>query len=392
MTIRLNHGKLVLILCLFYIVVSPLNEVLPVSMNRILTALFIGFEIVYALLIRKKARSAWVLYLLYWGAVSFVSCLTGPMLSEDLADAVYMINAVLMLELILDAEVLDEILDCFRKHRRLILASLFLALLLIGISALDPDVYEDNGALRGYMYNSHSMASTAILIMTVAQLCVDARGTRLKRVLCAETLLMVIGMVVVLATKGRTFLIPAAILLWRYLHMLPLVQRQRNLVAVAACVLVAFVLWDEITEKFIEALNNPYARNTMAAITNFRSELWICDLEYFAEQGFLTALFGNGFSFVRELHEVRLTERLWSHNDLTYVLVASGLVGLTVYITMYIRVAKAFCRRKRNLLYFGAMVLFPMLVNGFYIYIPLIWAFLIMRVSLYSREKITKAA
>lgn len=392
MTIRYNHGKLVLFLCLFYILVSPLNEVLPVSMNRVLTLLFICSELAFAVLIHKKARPSMVLYVGYWLAVGLFACMTGPVLSEDLSDTVYMINAVLMLELTMRMDVLDEIQDYVRRKRYIVLTFLFLTLLFIGISALDPESYESNNAFRGYMYNSHSMASTAILVMTVAQLCVDARGMRLKRILCPETLIMVIGTAIVLATKGRTFLIPAAVLLWRYLQMLPLVKWQKNIVAILAFTMVVIVLWDQITEKFIEALNNPYARNTMAAITNFRSELWKCDLEYFAEQSWIGMLFGNGYSFVRELHEVRLTERLWSHNDITYILVASGLVGLGVYISMYIRVGRRFCRKKGNLLYFGAMVIFPMLANGFYIYIALIWAFFMMWVSLYSREKFSRAA
>ena len=387
MTIRYNHGKLVLLLCLFYIVVSPVNEILPVSLNRVLTLLFICVEFAFPLLINKQAQPAWILYLIYWLAIGFFSCVNGPVLSESLSDTVYMINAVLMLELTFQTGVLDQILDYARRKRKVVLRFLFLAVILIGISALDADAVEDNHAFRGYMYNSHSMASTAILIITAAQLCVDARGTQLKRILCAETLLMIIGTVIVLETKGRTFLIPTAVLLWRYLHMLPLVKVQRNLVAVITCVLLGILLRDEIAEKFIEALNNPYARNTTAAITNFRSELWKCDLEYFMEQSLFTMLLGNGFSFVRELHEVRLTERLWSHNDITYILIASGVVGLAVYVSMYSRVVKRTCQKKENLLYFFAMVLFPMLVNGFYIYIPLIWAFLLMRASLYSREK-----
>lgn len=387
MTIRSTHGKLVLLLCLLYIAVSPVNRLLPVSLNRAVTLLFICVEFAFSFLIQKRAQPAWLLYVVYWLAVGFFSCVKGPVLSESLSDTVYMIHAVLMLELTFQTGTLDEILDYVKRKRKTVLCFLFLAVMLIGISALDADAFEDNNAFRGYMYNSHAMASTAILIMTAAQLCVDARGTKLKRILCPETLLTVIGIAIVLKTKGRTFLIPAAILLWRYLHMLPLVKVQRNLVAVVTCAGVGVLLWDAIAEKFIEALNNPYAKNTMAAITNFRSELWKCDLAYFSEQSLFAMLFGNGFSFVRELHEVRLRQRLWSHNDLTYVLIAAGAVGLGVYVSMYIRVVKRVCRKKGNRLCFFAMVLFPMLVNGFYIYIPLIWAFLLMRASLYARQK-----
>lgn len=387
MTIRYNHGKLVLFLCLSYILVSPLNNVIPVSLNRVITLAFIAAEIAFAVLVNRRARPAWVLYVLYWLAVGFFSCLTGVVLSEDLSDVVYMLNAVLLLELVLHDDVLEQMRAYAAGKRGVVLSFLVVTLLLIGISALDPEGFEKDGALRGYMYNSHSMASTAVLVMAMAQLCVDARGEKLKGLLCTETFIMIAGTAIILATKGRTFLVPAAVLLWRYLHMLPIVKMQRRVLAVCASCVLVVVLWDKISVKFIEALNNPYARNTLAAITNFRSELWKCDLTYFTEQGIIGMIFGNGFSFVRELHEVRLTERLWSHNDLTYILIAAGLLGFGVYISMYVRVFRAFCRGRRNLLYFGAMVLFPMLMNGFYIYIALLWAFLIMRVSLYARQE-----
>lgn len=387
MTIRYNHGKWVLFLCLSYILVSPLNNVIPVSLNRVITLTFIASEIAFALLINRRARPAWVLYVLYWAAVGFFSCLTGVVLSEDLSDTVYMLNTVLMLELIMRDEILEQMRQYAAQKRGVVLTFLFMTLLLIGISALDPAGFEKDGALRGYMYNSHAMASTAVLIMAAAELCVDAGDTKLKRLLCAETFVMIACTAIILAAKARTFLIPAAVLLWRYFHMLPIVKRQRNILAVCGSCVLLVVLWDQITVKFIEALNNPYARNTLAAVTNFRSELWKCDLTYFAEQGIIGMVFGNGFSFVRELHEVRLTERLWSHNDLTYVLIAAGMLGLGVYLSMYVRAIRAFCRGRRNLIYFGAMVLFPMLMNGFYIYIALLWAFLMMRVSLYARQK-----
>lgn len=387
MTIRYNHGKLVLFLCLSYILVSPLNNLIPISLNRVITLTFIASEIAFALLVNRRARPGWVLYVLYWTAVGVLSCLTGVLLSEDLSDTVYMLNTVLLLELIIDEDVLEQ-MRCYAAGKRgVVLTFLFLTLLFIGISALDPEGFEKDGALRGYMYNSHSMASTAVLVMAMAQLCVDARGTKLKGLLCAETFIMIAGTAIILATKGRTFLIPAAVLLWRYLHMLPIVKMQRRVLAVCAAAVLVVVLWDQISIKFIEALNNPYARNTLAAITNFRSELWKCDLGYFSEQGIVGMLFGNSYSFVRELHEVRLTERIWSHNDLTYVLIAAGLVGLAVYLSMYVRVSRAFCSGKKNRLYFAAMVIFPMLVNGFYIYVALLWAFLVMRVSLYARQK-----
>ena len=167
--------------------------------------------------------------------------------------------------------------------------------------------------------------------------------------------------------------------------MLPFVKYQRTIIAFCLTAMIVVLFWNQIINKFIEALNNPYAKNTMAAITNFRSELWSCDIAYFLEQNPLRMIFGNGFSFVRDLHEQRLNARLWSHNDITYLLLASGLLGLGIYISMIGRSAVQFFRRKGNFLYFAAMVLFPLLVNGFYIYPHLVWAYFIMIVSQHAR-------
>lgn len=387
MKIRYNHGIVVLFLCLLYIVVSPVNEALPVSFNRIITVLLIASEIMLAVFLRRKAKLSWLLFLVFWGVMGLYSCERGPVLSESISDTIYMFHTILLLELMQDRNVMDEILAYVRKRRRVVLTFLVLALALIGISANGSDAYEENGAFQGFMYNSHAMASTAILIMSAAELCVDARGGRLKNIFCTETLILILGVIIVVATKGRTFLIPAAVLLWRYLQMLPMKKLMKNIVAVVAFAGVVVLLWDSIAEKFIEAINNPWAKDTLAAITNFRSELWKCDFTYFREQGILGMLFGNGFSFVRELHEVRLTTRLWSHNDITYLLVASGLVGLTVYVAMYVRLARNICKKLMDWVYFGAMVIFPMLMNGFYIYNPLVWAFLLVRASLHARDR-----
>ena len=97
MKIRYNHGKLILLLCLCYVLVSPVNELLPVSLNRVLTLIFICVEFAFTFLVNKRAQLTWILYLLYWFAVGFFSCVNGPVLSENLSDTIYMVHAVLML-------------------------------------------------------------------------------------------------------------------------------------------------------------------------------------------------------------------------------------------------------------------------------------------------------
>lgn len=389
MKLRIKHGELVILICLLYILVSPINQLLPISLNRMLTLLFVAVELWFAFMIKGKASRAWILLVGYWCTISLIACLRGPLLTENISDFVYILHTVLILELTIHTQIIGDIVYYVRKKKQFVLNMMIITLIMIGITALMPESYEENGAFRGAMYNSHSMASTAILVISVVELCIDVHGKTMKIVFSKETVIILVCFAIILATKGRTFLIPAAVLLWRYLNMFPIKKNQKTFVAVIGFFLIIWLLWDPISEKFIEAMNNEYAKNKLAAITNFRSELWKCDFTNFAEQNWFLKLFGNGYSFVRELHEVKLKARLWSHNDFTYLLVATGIVGIVIYLGMYVRILRRICETRMHWIIYGAMVFFPMFVNGFYIYIALVWSFFLVRVSLYTNTQLT---
>lgn len=388
MLIKYTHGKIALLFCLMQVLLSTVNEILPYSPQRVIIFLFVLFECIYTFLVRRQTRPSWFCYMIFWGTVSVFCILCGSNMMEDLTDSVYMITTILILELMQDPDVMDQVADFASESRQKILLILWLSLLVIGISVFYPDGYEADGSFRGFMYGSHSMASTVIVIMSIVVLCIDARGGRIRHFFCSETLIMGLSFMIIVYTRGRTFLVPAAVLLWRYLKSLPFVKYQKTIVAIFISACVTILFWNQIIEKFIETFNNPYAKNTMAAITNFRSELWACDFEHFITQSPLRMIFGNGFSFVRQLHEDQLYARLWSHNDFTYLLIGTGITGLGVYFSALTRSAGQFRRRKGSIVYFFAMVIFPMLINGFYIYIHLVWAYFAVFAAQHARDRL----
>ncbi len=385
MRIKLHHSSVVLLLCILYIVVSPLNTILPVSLNRVVTLLFLFSETWYAF--KGGVTRRWVFYVSFWVMIGVFACLRGPVLSENISDMVYLFSSFYLLQIMTNDRLLSGMAHDVCSNRKKILYAVTIAYLLIGISALFPASFEENGAFKGFMYNSHSMASTSVLITSVVELCLFTDKKKRKRLFHYEAVLMLIGGVIVLASKSRTFLVPEAVLVWNYLIHLPIKKSQVRLFAAVIFSGVIFLLRNEILEKFREAMANQYARDALAAFTNFRSVLWKCDLTYFKNENFIWKLFGNGFSFVRDLHERELSTRLWSHNDLTYLLLASGVTGLFIYLETVFYTARKVCRKKSQFLWFAAFVLFPMCFNGFYIYTPLIWAYLIFRLAYFTEEK-----
>lgn len=387
-TTRKNrHGRFVVLLALGYLVVSPINELLPFSLNRLVTMLFMVEQLYDTCYVQKRVNMFWIYSMGYWISSSLFSFVIGPRLGETLADTIYMINLFLMVELLLNNRRINEIIAYAKASRKKILSVVAVTEIIIAVTALSPYSYEPNGALKGCMYNSHSMASTAILATSLVMLCVELNHHRLNKLISVETVEIIVAVGIVLASKSRTFLIPMAILFWRYLMALPIKKNQRVLVAFVFFVAGLYIAREPIMIKFKETLDNPYAKNTLAAVTNFRSELWKCDLSYFKEESLFHKLFGNGFSFVRQLHEDRLNARLWSHNDVTYLLISNGLVGLLTYGLLYGKCIKAVCKKKSHYLYMGAMVFFPMLVNGFYIYGAMVWSFMILSVILISETQ-----
>lgn len=382
-----RHGSIIVLLALGYLLVSPINELLPLSLNRIVTILFMLERLYDTCFVQKRVKMFWIYSMAYWISSSLFAFISGPRFGETLADTIYMLNLFLVVDLLLNRNRTNEIIAYAKANRKRILSVVAITEIIIAISALSPYNYEPNGALRGWMYNSHSMASTAIFAASLVVLCIELNHHRLNKIISIETVEMLIAVVIVLAAKSRTFLIPMAILFWRYLMLLPIKKKQRGLLAIVFFAAGLYILREPIMAKFKEALDNPYAKNTLAAVTNFRSELWKCDLTYFKEESLLHKFFGNGFSFVRQLHEDRLHARLWSHNDITYLLISNGLLGLLSYGLLYSKCIKALCKKKADFLYISAIVFFPMLVNGFYIYGAMVWSFMIVGLMLLSKAQ-----
>ena len=107
-----------------------------------------------------------------------------------------------------------------------------------------------------------------------------------------------------------------------------------------------------MADKFMETINNPYARDWLSGLTNFRSTLWKGDIDRFAAETWYLKLFGNGFSYTYQLHENLYGVKIWSHNDFFNLLLATGVIGLIGYIYMLLNTILTLHRGHRDCFFF----------------------------------------
>lgn len=91
--------------------------------------------------------------------------------------------------------------------------------------------------------------------------------------------------------------------------------KRRAVIAIMAAVVIMIFPYTSMADKFMETINNPYARDWLSGLTNFRSTLWKGDIDRFAAENWYLKLFGNGFSYTYQLHENLYGVKIWSHND-----------------------------------------------------------------------------
>ncbi|WP_204554538.1 hypothetical protein [Collinsella intestinalis] len=188
-------------------------------------------------------------------------------------------------------------------------------------------------------------------------------------------------MTAILETGARTYLIPAAICLILMINEMSMKKWLRMLFyAVAAVAIVVAFSGTGMASKFEFAQGNVWADSMLSALTNGRNEIWATDLCGWASSDLPGVLLGNSFSQIYILNQKALSLYIWAHNDAIMVLYGSGLIGFMLYLSALLACAKAMYRSvsKGEFLLLLLFAGFPLVLNGFYQYQHLVYAFVVL--------------
>ena len=134
---------------------------------------------------------------------------------------------------------------------------------------------------------------------------------------------------------------------------------------------VSLLLVPAIRDKIMYANGQWYKNHPIDAISSNRSIMWTGLLSVYVSDGPLGIIFGRGFSFVRSVNEVtpEVTHRVWAHNDFIETMMATGILGLIVYLFfLFFYISKSSRNSKAPLLVYFVFAAF---LNGMMLYFAL---------------------
>ena len=352
-----------------------------VPVNKILGFVLVAL-LVYEWISSRRSHLSY-LGLLCFMLLSLHSVLVMADYSRELTDLVYLASAMLMISLVCSSAFRTSIYAALLQYRPFISAVVICSsLLLIGLLVTGTGyvvAWGEEPYFKGLCNTEHTLASICTLLLVFLVFLVQTNGFKVVYSACALVVLFAL-----LETGARTFLIPA--LICSLLLIDNLVTHKWTKIAL---VILLFVLGGSVflnsgmANKFEFASGNIYADSLLSAITNGRNEIWLTDTFAWSNFGPIGVVFGNSFSSIYELNHHAFDLSIWAHNDLVMVLYGFGLLGLCLYLVCLYTLFRSMNASLNGIAVLLLMffLLFPMLLNGFFPYQHLVYAFVLLYVT-----------
>lgn len=262
----------------------------------------------------------------------------------------------------------ERMMTAFKKNKRFATAVIWIWSALVIISFFFPRSYSAEGDFQSFSNGNFRFAPT---VFFMAAFIWAYAGVFFKK---RYMFFMLVPFAAMIATGSRTYtiilLILMALAFYNYFEQ----KRYFVLLMIPCFLLVIYVLGESaFFDKFERVMNNQYVSDPLAALTSNRSVFWSGELKMYKDAGILEKILGGGLtsSYVKNVHISG--QAIWAHNDFLEVLNAHGLIGLIIYIKLFME-AFLFLKRRYNYSIiqeatFLLCCLLNAFFNGLYVYI-----------------------
>lgn len=377
----------IVILVSTYVMTTLVQSVFDsIPINRLIGFLILtllGFE--WA--ISKKSHVAYIAAMIF-GLIFLRSIAISASFSQEFSEWVYLVSTLLFISGSISLQSREGLYRALLKYRSYIVAVVVSSTLLLLILLVTRTGYVaawgESPYFKGLCNTEHTLASICTLILAFILFLSQTGKSKFLYFACTAVV-----MIAILETGARTYLIPAGVCLILMINEMSAKKWLRMLIYVVA--VVAFVAafgGTGMANKFEFARGNVWADSLLTAVTNGRNEIWVTDLCEWASSGLPGALLGNSFSQIYILNQRVLSLFIWAHNDVIMVLYGSGLIGLTLYLGALFACVRAMYRSvsKGEFLLLLLFAGFPLVLNGFYQYQHLVYAFVVLFVIMSCRN------
>lgn len=369
-----NIDMMIACILICFPLTSSVGELIPFSMNQILVLLLV-LLIILKEIVDGKTQAAIIFVLLYVLYFTVNGLVLSTELSLNLENCIYWATTILLLIYLWKERNRIALYNAYQNAQKQMAFSAVVVISINLLGLLFGTNYEQTGAYKGFMVTSHSMASTMVLAIS---------NMSLYKKNIFHIISVTIMTFLLFASQARTFMLPLAVILYFELRQwMPDKIKRRAVIAIAIVSFVLIFPYTSMADKFMETLHNPYARDWLSGITNFRSTLWEGDIDRFVTENWYLKLFGNGFSYTYQLHEALYGVKLWSHNDFFNLLIATGIIGLFGYVWILLNTIYSLHKDHKIWWFsflFVTMIFGTAFFNGFYLYIAVVFSFAVLAV------------
>lgn len=382
-----NLYSILYILILLYVFSTVTQSLYPFSLNRIWT---IGIIVcLLARLIKPLKRSTFIFFLLL-GIGTLISTKAASNLGKHINDLIYFCTGILWILFMSHERNRAGVYKAFLANQRItgiILIASYASIILPFFVSSGYSLEWGKYYYVGFAGVQHTLASSVCTVSAVFLLYLSRR-----RFNWIYLFVLLISVYAVFESGARTFIIPIGILVYYYIRSNVKNITNKVVVYSVGCMAGVYILLNSsILDKFAFVVSGAnMSSNVLEGFTSGRSLFWSVDLNAFIKGNILEILFGRGFDYVYALNLREVQQEIWAHNDFIHLLVGGGINFTLLYIGAILFFFKRNIAQKKTIDKWLIMVylLFPALINGFFMYQHLLISLMVLIIADYSIKSI----
>ena len=380
----INTYNTIIDIMIIYMFSILFYNMIPFPLALIMGSLLLGLLIYVHLKLPTKRNVLLLIYIIGLGI--YTTCITTN-ITNNFRDFVRISSVLLLINMCTKDYFVDRIAAAVRRRRKQILWSSRLASIVTLVLLCRQSSYAvekswgTNAYYLGLGPTLHVTASCMCLVLIMYLIGVN--GFQFK---ATEMLFLLPPLLAIFQSGARIYLLCAAGIVFCYYTSRIKGKSIKYVLVPLGILIVCYLLaTSNIIDKFLFTKQGyaPDKYNALDRFTSGRTYFWLLDLKAFAQSNIIEQLFGHGFYYIKEV------SNLSGHNDIIHMLLGAGLLGATIYLSLFISAIKNTMKNKKDsymkkgtrAAYLASLVLYifaPMMLNGIFGYQHLLYSIVLM--------------
>jgi len=380
--LKINLYSVFIVLIALFMISTLTYDLLPIkTVNKVLG--FFVFAVSFLIILNRMSIYRFCVLMLSL-TLGVTSCVLAYDATENFKNMIYWLLCIFIFLILSNKKDMWKMCTAIESTKKFLLFSVILCDIILLGGLFISRCYSSNWSgsyYCGFSASQHTVCSGACLTMAIVFLFFEKEKAGFKKML-----LLVPGILAILASGARTFLISLLCMVGFY-YMLFIKKKSIKLLILPFIVFAGIYLFfrSGIYEKFLFVTGDASgaASNFAQKVTSGRTVFWAIDINAFLDLEFIYKLLGKGFDYVFRVNENQYGLAIWAHNDIINLLLSVGLIGTLLYVVVMWRAVRCCVRVQKSRIVkwiFVAYIVLPMLLNGLYAYQHYLYSIIVLMI------------